>query len=62
MKRMMPLLPRQGDREPWLHTQDFHRDIKLISKAPVDDGVMIFTNTESDSIPGDENQTEALIS
>jgi hypothetical protein len=59
---MMPLLPRQGDREPWLHTQDFHRDIKLISKASVDDGVMIFTTTESDSISGDENQTEALIS
>ena len=62
MKRMMPLLPRQGDREPWLHTQDFHRDIKLISKASVDDGVMIFANPESDSFSGDENQTEAFIS
>ena len=62
MQRMMPLLPRQGDREPWLHTQDFQRDIKLISKASVDDGVMMFTNPQSDSLPSSEHQTEALIS
>ncbi len=62
MQRMMPLLPRQGDREPWLHTQDFQRDIKLISKASVDDGVMMFTNPESDSLSSSEHQTEALIS
>ena len=62
MQRMMPLLPRQGDREPWLHTQDFQRDIKLISKASVDDGVMMFTNPQSDSLPSSGHQTEALIS
>lgn len=42
MKRSMHLLPRQSDREPWLNTQDYARDIKLIRKASIDDGVMIF--------------------
>ncbi len=42
MRRIMPMMPRQGDRAPWLNTQRYHRDVKLISKAPVDDGVMQF--------------------
>ncbi len=36
------MLPRQGDREPWLNTQRYHSDIKFIAKAPVDDDVMQF--------------------
>jgi putative SOS response-associated peptidase YedK len=43
MQRMMPMLPKQGDREPWLNTQSYSADRKLIAKAPVDDGVMQFT-------------------
>jgi cation diffusion facilitator CzcD-associated flavoprotein CzcO len=43
IRRMLPLLPRQGDREPWINTQSYSRDVKLIRKAPVDDGVMQFT-------------------
>ena len=42
MARMMPLLPRQGDREPWINTQSYSADKKLISKAPIVDGVMRF--------------------
>jgi cation diffusion facilitator CzcD-associated flavoprotein CzcO len=44
MNRMMPLLPRQGDREPWINPQTYGRDKKLFRKGPVDDGVMRFTN------------------
>ena len=43
MQRMMPMLPKQGDRAPWLNTQSVSKDKKLIGKAPVDDGVMLFT-------------------
>ncbi len=43
MQRMMPMLPKQGDRAPWLNTQSVSKDKKLIGKADVDDGVMIFS-------------------
>ena len=42
MKRSMHLLPHQSDREPWLNTQDYARDVKLIRKTTIDDGVMTF--------------------
>ena len=43
MQRMMPMLPKQGDREPWVNTQSVSKDMKMIAKSPVDDGVMIFS-------------------
>ena len=42
-QRVMHLLPHQGDREPWVNTQDYGRDRKLFRDGPVDDGVMQFT-------------------
>jgi cation diffusion facilitator CzcD-associated flavoprotein CzcO len=42
MARMMPLLPRQGDREPWINTQSYRADKKFIARAPIVDGVMRF--------------------
>lgn len=42
MQRIMPMMPKQGDRAPWVNTQRFNQDVKLISKAPVDDDVMQF--------------------
>ncbi len=44
MQRMMPLLPKQGDREPWLNTQRYTTDRKLLRKGPIDDGVVQFSN------------------
>lgn len=43
MQRMMPLLPKQGDRAPWVNTQSYTQDKKLLRRSPVDDGVMQFT-------------------
>ncbi len=43
IKRAMHLLPRQGDREPWLNTQNYLRDRKFIGRQPVDDDVMEFS-------------------
>lgn len=42
MERMMPLLPRQGDREPWLNTQRYLRELRRFKTRPIDDGVMQF--------------------
>jgi hypothetical protein len=42
MQRVMPLLPRQGDRAPWLNTQRVSEDQALIRDAELDDGVMQF--------------------
>ena len=42
MMRAMLLMPKQGDREPWLNPQLISRDKKMIVKSPVDDGVMQF--------------------
>ena len=50
MARMMPLLPRQGDREPWINTQSYSADKKFIAKAPIVDGVMRFTTAR---VPAD---------
>ena len=44
MARMMPLLPRQGDREPWTNPQRYSFDKKVLRKAPLEDGAMIFSN------------------
>ncbi|MEZ5382450.1 MAG: NAD(P)/FAD-dependent oxidoreductase [Microthrixaceae bacterium] len=43
IQRMLPRLPKQGDREPWLNTQRYSEDKALIAEAPIDDGVMTFT-------------------
>lgn len=42
MQRMMPMLPKQGDRAPWLNTQRYSEDKKLFRDGPLEDGVMQF--------------------
>jgi hypothetical protein len=42
MQRIMAAMPKQGDRAPWLNTQRYKQDVKLISKAPIADDVMQF--------------------
>ena len=44
MQRVMHLFPKQGDREPWLNTQSYTADKKMVRKAPIDDGVITFSN------------------
>ena len=43
MQRMMPMMPKQGDRAPWLNTQSYSADKKLFRSGPIADGVMRFT-------------------
>jgi len=44
IQRIMPLFPKQGDHLPWLNTQNFSLDKKIIRRAPLEDGALQFTN------------------
>lgn len=43
MKRNLHLFPKQGDKDPWRNTQNYTQDKKMIRKAPLEDGAMIFS-------------------
>jgi monooxygenase len=43
MQRVMHTFPRQGDRAPWLNTQDYGKDRKLFRRGALDDGVLQFS-------------------
>ncbi|MFT7688653.1 MAG: monooxygenase, partial [Candidatus Azotimanducaceae bacterium] len=43
MKRNLHLFPKQGDKDPWQNTQNYTQDKKMIRKAPLEDGAMIFS-------------------
>lgn len=42
IQRRMHLLPKQGDREPWIMTQDYFKDRKTLPQAELDDGTLLF--------------------
>jgi cation diffusion facilitator CzcD-associated flavoprotein CzcO len=42
MSRVMHLFPKQGDRDPWRNTQNYQLDKKIIRKAALEDGALIF--------------------
>lgn len=42
IQRGIHLLPRQGDRAPWLHTQDYWSEKDLLPRADLDDGSLAY--------------------
>ena len=46
MKRKMHLFPKQGDHAPWYNTQDYSFDKKMIRKAKLEDGALLFGRTD----------------
>jgi monooxygenase len=40
--RGVHLLPRQGDRMPWRHTQDYWSDKDDLPGADLDDGTLVY--------------------
>lgn len=42
LQRGMALLPKQGDRPPWQHSQDYWRDKEELPAADLDDGSLRF--------------------
>ncbi|MGB0387523.1 MAG: flavin-containing monooxygenase [Ardenticatenaceae bacterium] len=43
MQRKLHLMPKQGSHEPWINSQNYPRDKKRIGRAPMEDGVLIFS-------------------
>jgi cation diffusion facilitator CzcD-associated flavoprotein CzcO len=44
IQRQMHLLPKQGDHAPWVNTQNYDLDRKIIRDGDIADGVMEFTS------------------
>ena len=42
LQRGMHLLPKQGDREPWRHTQDYWAEKDIMPAADLDDGALVY--------------------
>ena len=38
----MHLMPRQGDHQPWIHTQDYWIDKDLLPAVDLGDGTLVF--------------------
>jgi cation diffusion facilitator CzcD-associated flavoprotein CzcO len=59
MQRAMHMLPKQGDREPWLNTQNYDLDKKLIRGEAIDDGVLSFSNPQQGSMEQEAGNVES---
>ena len=44
IQRSMHLFPKQGNRAPWVHTQDYAQDRKMALGALLEDGALTFDN------------------
>lgn len=51
MKRMMHLFPMQGDKAPWINTQNYTLDKKMIRHAPLEDGSLVFSHPKNSDSP-----------
>jgi monooxygenase len=49
MQRMLHLFPKQSDRDPWRNTQNYSLDKKLIRHGPLEDGTLVFDNSEQEA-------------
>ncbi|MEK9837793.1 MAG: NAD(P)/FAD-dependent oxidoreductase [Ilumatobacter sp.] len=50
LRRMIPSLPKQGDREPWTNPQRYAADRLALLREPVDDGVMTFSSPRGNAV------------
>ncbi len=48
IQRLIHLLPKQGDREPWTNTQNYQHDKKMFRHGSIEDGVLVFSNPDSE--------------
>jgi cation diffusion facilitator CzcD-associated flavoprotein CzcO len=42
LTRSMHLMPKQGDHQPWIHTQDYWIDKELLPSVDLGDGALVF--------------------
>ena len=43
IQRLLPVLPKQGDRSPWLNSQSYKEDKKNLRHGAIEDGILTFT-------------------
>lgn len=48
--RVIHLLPKQGDREPWTNPQDYRRDRRTFLEGPLEDGVLEFADCDTAAV------------
>jgi cation diffusion facilitator CzcD-associated flavoprotein CzcO len=59
VQRKLHLFPKQGDHAPWIHTQSYARDKRLLLADPVDDGRLVFSSPAR-GVAGPLGVSEAL--
>ena len=42
IQRMLPILPKQGDHEPWVQYQHYGKDVKYLAESPLSDEALHF--------------------
>ena len=50
MRRGTGRLPRQGDREPWVNSQNYYLEREILPELNLDDGVLQFSNSPPSQI------------
>jgi hypothetical protein len=53
MARSMDSFPRQGDREPWINSQDYYIEKDTLPGCELEDGVLVFDNPVREQRAGD---------
>jgi len=56
---VMHMFPKQGDKAPWLNTQNYTEDKKLLATRAVDDGVLQFSNPVAESGEAEASHLES---
>lgn len=59
MQRVMHKFPKQGNRDPWRNTQNYALDKKIVRKAALEDGALIFGQSAAVIRWPDDVQKEA---
>jgi monooxygenase len=47
IQRMAPMLPKQGDREPWVAHQHYGKDVKYLMESPMADDALHFEKAKT---------------
>jgi monooxygenase len=58
--RSLDKLPKNGDRHPWRALQNYTAEKKILTKEPVDDGVMIFSDPQNNAAMAADNRQDEI--
>jgi cation diffusion facilitator CzcD-associated flavoprotein CzcO len=47
IQRMLPMLPKQGDHEPWVQYQHYGKDVKYLAESPLTDDALHFEKSRA---------------